>query len=60
MGDPAGAKAPRRLPSLPEESKFLQRKSTVYNQKQQSLRKQPIDSRRLLLGASLFFLKEVN
>jgi hypothetical protein len=42
MGDPAGAKAPRRVPSLPEESKFLQRKSTGYNQKQQSMRKQPL------------------
>jgi hypothetical protein len=36
---------PRRLPSLPEESKFPQRKSTVYNQKQQSMRKQPIFKR---------------
>jgi hypothetical protein len=32
---------PRRLPSLPAESKFPQRKSTGYNQKQQSIRKQP-------------------
>jgi hypothetical protein len=34
---------PRRLPSLPEESKFPQRKSTGYNQKQQSIRKQPLE-----------------
>jgi hypothetical protein len=32
-GDPAGAKAPRRLQDLPAESKFPQRKSKGYNKK---------------------------
>jgi hypothetical protein len=37
---PQALSAPRRLQDLPAESKFPQRKSTGYNQKQQSLRKQ--------------------
>jgi hypothetical protein len=31
---------PRRLPTLPEESKFPQRRPTGYNHKQKSIRKQ--------------------